>query len=105
LLTNGAYFTSWTSPSLPARAQVVQAVTSYINQWQPQADPLMTVAGVGQVKSSNVDGVEIEGRRYYYRMVGAASFDPVSQGAAERYTTVAVLDPGTEWEVQIYHLD
>ncbi len=104
LLVNGAYFGAVTKAA-PTNTEIVNAVTSYINQWQEQADPLVNVAGVGQVKSSNLQGVEIGGQRYYYRLVAGASFDPVSQGQAGHYTTVAVLDSGTQFEVLIYQLD
>lgn len=105
LLVNSAYFPAFTAGSSPTKAQIVSSVSTFINDWQPETDPLLTVPGVGQVKASNLQGVDVGGQRYYYRMVGAASFDPVSQGQASHYETVAVLDAGTEWEVQIYRLD
>ena len=49
-------------------------------------------------------GVEVAGQRYYYRVMSGASFDPLSAGQAGRYETVAVLDQGTPWEVQIYQI-
>ncbi len=104
LLMNGAYFSAVTKAA-PSSTEIVNTVTSYINQWQEQSDPLVNVAGVGQVKSSNLQGVEIGGQRYYYRLVGGASFDPVSRGEAGHFNTVAVLDSGTQFEVQIYRLD
>lgn len=103
LLVNGAVVPGFGAPA-PSQAQVVASVSGYINQWQPAVDPLIELAGVGQVKTSNVEGVQVGGERYYYRMAGSASFDPVSRGHAERYRTIAVLDQGTDWEVEIYQL-
>ncbi|MSQ09934.1 MAG: hypothetical protein EXR52_02885 [Dehalococcoidia bacterium] len=88
----------------PSQAQVVASVSGYINQWQPSVDPLINLEGVGQVKTSNVEGVQVGSERYYYRMASSASFDPVSRGRAERYKTIAVLDEGTDWEVEIYQV-
>lgn len=105
LLVNAALAPGVAGLTRPSQAQVIASVSAYINQWQPDVDPLITIEGVGQVKASNIQGVEVAGRRYYYRMVGAASFDPVSQGKADRYRTVALLDEGTAWAVEIYELE
>ena len=104
MLVNTAYFPANAATNLPSRAEIVSSVTSYINEWTPERDPLVTVPGVGEVKASNLHGVEVAGQRYYYRVLGGASFDPLSAGQAGRYETVAVLDQGTPWEVQIYQI-
>ena len=104
LVVNAA-FVPTLGPLAPSQAQVIASVSGYINQWQPAVDPLITLEGVGQVKSSNVEGVLFGGQRYYYRMVGSASFDPVTRGKADRYKSIAVLDQGTDWEVEIYQIE
>lgn len=104
MLVNTAYFPANAAATAPSKAEIVSSLTSYINEWTPERDPLVTVPGVGEVKASNLQGVEVAGQRYYYRVLGGASFDPLSAGQAGRYETVAVLDQGTPWEVQIYQI-
>lgn len=87
-----------------AEERVVDAVQRSLLEWRPESDPLVTVEGGAPVKSSNYDGVEIEGTRYYYRPLHHLSRDPVARGAARDYAVVARLNPGTAWEVEIYRL-
>ncbi len=45
-----------------------------------RADPLVQLDEFVWVKASNYYGVEVNGRRYYYRLSPHASFDPLSRG-------------------------
>jgi hypothetical protein len=88
---------------VPGAADTVRAaVAARLTEWDPDTDPLINLSGGAQAKSSNVLGVEVDGTRYFYRSLHHASFDPLSRGQAGDYVTVAVLHPGTEWEVEIY---
>ncbi|MBI4499096.1 MAG: hypothetical protein HY689_14500 [Chloroflexi bacterium] len=84
--------------------RVVARVISHINEWNPQADPLITLPGGVQAKASNVYGIDINGMRYFYQLTRGSSFDPLRVGTAEDYEVVAVVDAGTPWEVLIYRL-
>ena len=85
-------------------AQITGMVRPYINEWRPEADPLLTLESGVQVKSSNLKGIEIGGDRYYYRLRNTMSFDPLSRGEAGDYQSIAVLDEGTQWESEVYRL-
>lgn len=85
-------------------APIEKAARSYIGEWQPLADPLVTLENGTQVKSSNVKGFEIDGVRYYYRLVHGFSADPVSRGQVKDYQVVVVINSGTEWETEIYRV-
>lgn len=104
LIGSAAPFTMFSDWGQPSHQEVVRVVTPYIDQWEPSVDPLITLSGVGEVKTSNVEGVMVDGHRYYYRLVNSFSYDPVSRGDAKDYRMVEVLDPGTQFEVQIYQL-
>ena len=84
---------------------VIATVVKYANEWDPAQDPLVTLENGVQMKSSHVDGIVIGNERYYYRLHYGFNYDPVSRGAAENYTVIAVLDSGTQWEMEIYRLD
>lgn len=88
----------------PIQESVTDAVRRRITEWRPESDPLITLEGGMQVKSSNYSGLEIEGTRYYYRPLHHVSHDPVTRGVARDYVVVARLNPGTAWEVEIYRL-
>lgn len=104
LVTVGPLALLTEAPVAPSTHQITATVTKYLNEWQPLVDPLVTLEGHVQVKSSNVYGIEIEGERYYYRFRNSFSYDPVSRGQAKDHSTVAVLDQGTQWEVEVYRL-
>ena len=95
---------SFGSASSLSVAQITGMVRLYINEWRPEADPLLTLEGGVQVKSSNLRGIEIGGDRYYYRLRNTMSFDPLSRGEAGDYQSIAVLDQGTQWESEVYRL-
>lgn len=102
-LAVGRNFVQPASPAVrPSEERIVAVVNQYLNEWQPLKDPLVTLENGAQAKSSNVKGVEIDGLTYYYRLVNAPSFDPMSLGVAGNYEVVAMMDPGTHWEVQVY---
>lgn len=86
-------------------ANVVAIVIKYANEWDPERDPLVTLENGVQMKSSHIDGIAIGNERYYYRLRYGFNYDPVSRGDAEKYAVVAVLDPDTQWEMEIYRLD
>lgn len=108
LLGTGALMWSWrpfaraeeTEPS--TQRMVLAVVSRYVNDWDPILDPLITLENGLQAKSSNFDGINIRGERYYYRILNHPSFDPVARGELGEYVPVAVLDPGTDWETEIY---
>ncbi len=104
LLSSTTPFTMFSDIGQPTHQEVVNVLTQYIDQWEPSVDPLIAVGGVGDIKTSNVEGVMVNGHRYYYRFVNSFSYDPLSRGEAKDYCTVEVLDPGTQFEVQIYQL-
>lgn len=83
---------------------VAAQVLGYVNEWNPQRDPLVTLLGGVQAKASNVYGVDVGGVRYYYQLTRNSSFDPLRAGTARDYEVVAVVDAGTQWEVLIYRL-
>ena len=89
----------------PSPAQVAGLVRQHAAEWNPARDPLITVAGGVQVKSSNVHGVEIGNVRYYYHFTRTFSFDPLARGEVQDYAVVAVLDPGGPFEAEVYRLD
>jgi len=89
----------------PSMARVTSVVRQHVNEWQPAVDPLLIMDNGLQAKASNVNGIEIGGTRYYYRVRNSVSFDPVSLGTAQAARVVAVLDQGTHWETEIYKLD
>lgn len=82
--------------------QVATLVGTYMEQWDPEKDPLVELPNGMQAKSSNVYGVEFLGNRYFYRPRHHASYDPVSMGKAPKPIVVAVLYQGTEWETEVY---
>ena len=57
-----------------------------------------------QVKSSNIKGIEIDGKRYYYRTGFGFSADPVSRDETVGYQIFMVLDAGTHFETEVYRL-
>lgn len=67
-------------------------------------DPLITLENGAQVKSSNVNGMEIAGERYFYRPLHSFSADPVRRGQPDDYQLVLVMDAGTEFETEVYRL-
>lgn len=79
-------------------------IMGYVNEWSPDRDPLVTLPGGVQAKSSNVYGVEVGGVRYFYQLTQSSSFDPLRAGKVSDYETIAVVDGGTPWEVLIYRL-
>ena len=92
-------------PSLgPSLSEITAKVRTYANEWQPLLDPLITLDGGVQVKSSSVKGIEIDGVTYYYRLQHSFSYDPLSRGVVMEVVPVATLDSGTDWEVQVYRL-
>jgi len=96
---------TWFDPSFtPSVAQITGIVRQHINEWRPALDPLITLESGIQVKSSNLNGIEIGGTQYYYRLLNTMSFDPVSRGEANDYQRIAVLDQGTQWESEVYRL-
>jgi len=84
--------------------QVETAARAYIGEWQPLTDPLVTLDNGILVKSSNVNGFEIDGDRYYYRPIYGFSADPLSRGQIKEYQVVLVVNAGTEWETEIYRV-
>src|SRR5438552_2889913 len=46
-------------------------VLSYADSWNPEKDMLVAVEGDSMAKRSNVEGLVIDGVRYYYRMPNA----------------------------------
>lgn len=84
--------------------KAISTVVKYANQWDPKLDPLVTLSNGVEMKSSHVNGILIQGHRYYYRLRYGLNYDPVSRGDAVDYAVVAVLDRDTEWEVEIYRL-
>ncbi len=89
----------------PSPDRVASIVQQHAAEWQPVVDPLVTVAGGVQVKSSNVYGVQIDNVRYYYRFTKTFSYDPVSRGETDTYRLVTVIEPGSPFEAEIYRLD
>lgn len=88
----------------PSVARITSVVRQHLSEWQPAVDPLLTMDNGVQAKASNVNGIEIGGTRYYYRVRNSVSFDPLSRGTAGPVQVVAVLDQGTQWETEIYKL-
>ncbi|MCX6023185.1 MAG: hypothetical protein NTZ05_15950 [Chloroflexi bacterium] len=89
-------------PAATPTAQIVATVQTAADRWEPERDPLVQTATGAQAKTSNVHGIEVDGERYYYRMIHDASFDPKSRGEAGRFETVTTLDAGTPFELEIY---
>ena len=89
-------------PAAAPTTQIVATVQSAADRWQPESDPLVQTAAGVEAKTSNVQGVDVDGSRYYYRMVHGASFDPKSRGELGRFETVTTLDAGTPFELEIY---
>lgn len=59
----------------------VHAVLSYALSWKgAQRDPLIAIAPGLEVKSSNINGILINGNTYYYSLAPHRSFDPLSRG-------------------------
>ncbi len=85
-------------------ALVQSQVISFADSWDTSKDPLVEIDRGLMVKRSNVEGVIVEGIRYYYSMTNAPSFDPASLGKAKDYEIVSTIDQGTPWELVIYRL-
>jgi len=103
LIVSSAHVESQSSNDVGV-ALVQLEVLSYTDSWNPEKDPLVAVQGDSMAKRSNVEGVVVDGVRYYYRMPNGPSFDPVSLGKAKDFKVLSVMDTGTPWEVVIYHL-
>jgi len=89
----------------PTRMEQLESVVmSSLLQADPLADPFVTLENGVEVKSSNVNGIEIEGDRYYYRPRFEFSGDPVSRGVTRDYRVVIVLNAGTDYETEVYQL-
>ena len=86
------------------RAEIVRTVTRYATQWDPRQDPLVSLENGVEMKSSHLFGVQVGSERYYYRVKHGLNYDPVSRGEAKDYTVVAVIEPDTQWEVEVYRL-
>lgn len=84
--------------------QVGNLVMSSLLQADPLADPFVTLENGVQVKTSNFNGIEIGGERYYYRPRFEFSGDPVSRGVTRDYQVVLILDAGTNFETEVYQL-
>ncbi|GEM_PF-2407500 len=102
LLEAGGFVPAF-QPAL-TRQRVEAAVTGYLDAWDPLTDPLIILENGMQVKSSNIKGVEIDGRRYYYRTGFGFSGDPVSRGETVDYQIFMVLDAGSHFETEVYQL-
>lgn len=61
------------------RADLTSTILSYIEN-EREDDPLVQVSGGIWAKRSNVEGISINGTRYYYALLPHASFDPLSRG-------------------------
>ncbi len=88
----------------PGPEQIEAAVRSYLYEWSPLNDPLMTLQSGVQVKSSNVNGVEVGGERYFYRPRQGFSADPITRGLSGDYHLTLVMDPATDFETDVYRL-
>ena len=105
LVASGNPLSLLIEPSLgPSLSEITAKVRTYASEWQPLLDPLITLDNGIQVKSSSMRGVEIDGVTYYYRLLHSFSYDPLSRGDVTEVVPVATLDPGTDWEVQVYRL-
>ena len=85
-----------------AQINVADTLQSYIATWRQQDDPLVTLPDGVQAKSSNVNGVEIGGTRYYYQLTHHVSFDPLRLGKLTNYEVVSVVSPNSPDETIIY---
>jgi hypothetical protein len=76
-------------------ADPAAVILSYLNQ-ERDDDPLIQVSGQVWAKTSNFSGVMIGGQVFYYRLLGDASFDPLSRGAVSEHDVVVwqVIDDG-----------
>ncbi len=95
---------SFLQPSTTSAGYVGSVVRQHAGQWEPAADPLVSVGDV-QVKSSNVYGVDIDNVRYYYHFTQTFSYDPLGRGEEHPYRLVMVLDPGGPFEAEVYRID
>ena len=92
------------SQPTPDLERLRTAVTEHVSQWQPLTDPLVTLEDGRQAKSSHVNGIEVDGVRYFYRLAHGPNADPVSLGRIAGYEVVTVLEQGTQWETEVYRL-
>jgi len=56
-----------------------QIILSYIEN-EREDDPVIQIKAGVWAKRSNVEGISIDGIRYYYAILPHASFDPLSRG-------------------------
>ncbi len=88
----------------PDLTRIEASALDHVSQWQPLEDPLVTLPDGRQAKSSHVNGIEVDGVRYYYRIRYAPNADPATLGEVTRYQVVSVLEKGTQWETEIYRI-
>ncbi len=93
------------SPPPPPTSPVAR-VLPYVGTWLgPGADPLIVLPSGARVKSSNYQGVQIDGTTYYYNLAPRASFDPLARGVVttDEIQVVAVVGDAPN-RVMIYTL-
>lgn len=68
-------------------------------------DPLIEIRSNVFARQSNVMGVEVDGVRYYYAILGHQSFDPVSLGTVQpNQVEVIYRTEGTGFPLVIYYI-
>ena len=93
------------SPPPPSTSPAAQVLT-FAGAWLgPGADPLIVLPSGARVKSSNYQGVQIDGTTYYYNLAPRASFDPLARGVVttDEIAVIAVVGDAPN-RVMIYTL-
>lgn len=85
------------------KEDVIDKVKSYIIDHR-EDDPLVEVDNDLWIKQSNVEGIVINGERYYYSLIPHMSFDPVSVGKVtpDSINIVYQSDESDDFPIVIY---
>lgn len=85
--------------------KVIEKVLSYATVHQHD-DPLIEIEPLIFVKKSNLEGIVIEGKTYFYSLFPHSSFDPVALGKVnENEVTVIYDDENATIPVIIYTIN
>ncbi|QZT34966.1 hypothetical protein HUR95_06930 [Caldalkalibacillus thermarum TA2.A1] len=84
-----------------AQAKIVKHVLTYA-QTVRDDDPFIEAEPGVWVKQSNVEGIVVDGQRYYYSMIPHMSYDPLARGEVSMEDIDILYDEQGEFPVMIY---
>lgn len=112
LLCGGVVYSEWMSDKASSvvlanettKESVIRDVLSYVTEERAD-DPLMEIEADIWVKTSNVEGIKIDGETYYYSLLPHMSFDPFARGkVSDSDIAIVYEETATDYPVMIYQI-